>query len=110
MALGGPEAPEAEVRDDGRAVIRFNRRVAEPFRPDAAVVEVYDPTYFTAYAVTDKPALQGPADGCEASVEPFRATESLMALQLSLSEIGVDEDPAEEVGALFADRVRLECD
>lgn len=110
VPLGGPQAPEAEVRDDGRAVIRFNRRVAEPFRPDDAVVEVYDPTYFTAYTVTDAPALEGSAEGCEASVEPYKPSGPLVALQLSLAEIGVDEDPDDAVGALFADKVRLDCD
>ncbi|MBP7000930.1 DUF1007 family protein [Amaricoccus sp.] len=109
VGLGGPEAAEAEVQPDGRAVIRFNRRVAQPFRPRHAVVEVYDPTYFTGYAVTDAPRIEGPAEGCAAEVEPFKPTERLVALQLSLAEIGVDEDPKDDVGALFADKVRLEC-
>lgn len=110
VPLGGPEAADAELRD-GRAVIRFSRRVEAPFRPgESTMVEVYDPTYFTAYAVTDAPAIEGDAAGCAAKVEPFEPSGPLVALQLSLAEIGVDEDPDEAVGALFADKVRLSCE
>lgn len=110
VRLSGPLAPDATLRD-GRAVISFERRLAEPFHPEGeTVVEMYDPTYFTAYLVTEAPRLEGAPAGCAAQVEGFTPTGPLMALQQSLSALGTDEDPEDaEVGALFADKVRLTC-
>jgi ABC-type uncharacterized transport system substrate-binding protein len=110
VALSRPLAPDAERRA-GRAVIRFLRRVEPPFRPGAeTVMKIYDPTYYTAYAVTDPPRLEGAAGGCRAEVVPFEPTGPLAALQQELGAIPADQDPEEEVGALFAERVFVACD
>lgn len=111
VGLSGPLAPDAEVRD-GKVVIRFERQVEAPFRPDPeAVVSVHDPTYYTAYTVTDAPVLEGAATGCAAEVVPFVATSALSALQTSLWDIPPEETPEDDdIGALFADRIRLTCD
>lgn len=110
IGLSGPVAPDAEVRG-GQVAIFFLRRVETPFRPDPeAVVEVYDPTYFTSYAVTDRPRLEGAPGDCRARILPFRPTSALAALQEELLAIPFDGEAEGEPGALFADRVRVECD
>ena len=110
IGLSGPLDAEGEVRD-GQVVISFLRRVETPFRPDeTTVVEVYDPTYFTAYTVTDPPQLEGAPGTCRAQVVPYTPTAPLAALQQQLLEIPIDDEPEGTPGALFADRVRLTCD
>lgn len=110
IGLSGPLTPEAEIRD-GQVAISFLREVATPFRPDdSTVVQVYDPTYFTAYAITDAPRLESAPAGCGAEVVPFRPTSDLVVLQQRLSEIPIDGDPDGDPGALFAERVRVTCD
>lgn len=111
IALSGPVDASAEVRD-GKVAIRFLRDVASPFRPGpATVAKVYDPTYFTAYFVTETPNLEGGATGCRARVAPYEPNGPLMSLQQSLLDIGVDETPEDpDVGALFADQVHVTCD
>lgn len=109
VGLSGPQAPDAAVRD-GQVVISFLREVETPFRPDATTeVRVYDPTYFTAYAITDTPALDG-GDGCRTEVIPFEPTSMLQALQEQLLALPADADPEGEPGALFAERIRVTCD
>lgn len=74
-------------------------------------MKVYDPTYFTAYMVTEPPQLEGAAEGCSARVAPFVPGGPLLALQRSLSSLPADANPEDaEVGALFADRVFVACD
>ncbi len=110
VGLSGPRGADGEVLD-GRVRISFLRDVETPFRPDdTTVVEIYDPTYFTAYAVTDPPQLEGAAVGCHAEVLPFEPTGPLAALQQRLLEIPIDGDPEGEPGRFFADRVRITCD
>ena len=110
VRLSGPVAPEAEVRD-GRVVIRFRRDLAAPVHPGhETVAEVYDPTYFTAYRITEAPALEGAPAHCTAEVEPFEPKQGLAALQerlLAIPASGTPEDP--DVGALFAEKVHLSC-
>jgi ABC-type uncharacterized transport system substrate-binding protein len=108
--LSGPREAAADFRA-GRVVVTFVRELATPFRPeDGTVAKVYDPTYFAAYAVTAEPRLEGRAEGCRAEVEPFRPNARLVALQRELSAVPIDEDPAQDLGALFAATVRVACD
>jgi ABC-type uncharacterized transport system substrate-binding protein len=110
VALSGPRDADAEVRD-GQVVIRFRRDLAEPLLPGTDTeVAVYDPTYFTAYAVTDAPRIEGPAPGCHAEARRFRPDPALAALQEKLAAVPIDADPEGDPGALFADRIRLTCD
>lgn len=111
IGLSGPESPDA-VLMDGKVAIRFSRTVSPSFRPGPdTVVKIYDPTYFTAYAVTETPKLEGNAVGCAARVIPFEPRGPLMALQRRLSSVPIDAEPEDaNVGALFADRVALTCD
>jgi ABC-type uncharacterized transport system substrate-binding protein len=108
--LSGPLDADADIVD-GRVVITFARDVAVPFRPaPEAVVEVYDPTYFTSYAVTESPRLTGSAAGCRAEVVRFEPTAALQPLLDELAAVPIDADPDRALGRTFADRIRVACD
>ena len=111
IGLSGPQAPDAALID-GRVAIRFTRKLDTPFRPGPeTVVKVYDPTYYTAYMVTETPRLEGAAAGCRAAVERYEPSGPLQALQETLSTLPADASPEDEdVGALFADQVFVTCD
>lgn len=110
IALSGPQEVEAELRD-GQVVIAFVRAIETPLRPDdTTVVEIYDPTYFTAYSVTATPRLEGASEGCRAEVIPFQPAPEIIALQRRLLTVPIDADPEGDPGALFAERVRITCD
>jgi len=110
IGLSGPVDATASLRD-GRAVFTFLRTVSTPFRPGRnAVVKVYDPTYYTEYTVTEAPRLEGNAKGCHATVEPFKPTPKLTALLNQLSTVPIDQTPAENVGELLADKIRIACE
>jgi ABC-type uncharacterized transport system substrate-binding protein len=112
VGLSGPRDATADLREDGRVVLRFLRDLDAPFRPGGeALVEVYDPTYFVEYAITETPRLEGAAAGCHARLVPFEPSAKLGALQTSLFDLPADATPADaNVGALFADRITLACD
>ena len=110
VGLSGPRAPQGDLRD-GRVVIAFLRDVDVPYRPGPDTrVEVYDPTYYMAYTITDAPRLEGAHDGCRAEVEHFEPTQALAPLQQSLAALSAEQAPPEaDVGALFAEKVHLAC-
>lgn len=111
IALSRPLQAEADIVD-GQAVFRFLRAVETPFRPGPDTVAMaYDPSYFTAYAITAPPQLLGPADGCRVRVAPFEPAGMLAALQERLLSLPADAEPDDpDVGALFADRIFVTCD
>lgn len=111
VGLSGPREAAADLRD-GRVVVRFLRSVEAPFRPgDGTVVKIYDPTYYSAYFVTEAPALEGAAEGCGAEVVNFEPSAELAELQQSLLSLPPDATPADpDVGARFAERVFVTCD
>jgi ABC-type uncharacterized transport system substrate-binding protein len=110
VGLSGPLEPQADYRD-GAVVIRFLRELDAPLEPGSEIhTALYDPSYFTAYLVSEPPRLENAPAGCAAEVVPFEPTGPLQALQRSLAEIPVDGDPEQDVGELFADRVFLRCD
>lgn len=111
VALGRAVGGTADV-EDGRIVVRFRRDLAEPVAPGdrEAVLRLYDPTYFFAYAIAPTPILRDAPEGCAASVkqfDPYGAASSLLA---ELAQLGREETPADpEIGAQFSDEVRLTC-
>lgn len=111
VGLSGPDAPQAEIRD-GRVAIVFLRDLDAPYRPGADTrLDVYDPTYYMAYTITETSRLEGPHDGCRAEVEHFEPTTAFAPLQHSLLALSAEETPAQaDVGAAFAEKVHLACD
>ena len=111
IGLSGPEKATARI-EDGRVLFEFLRRVETPLRPGAeTTVEIYDPTYYTAYAVTQAARIEGAAEGCQTEIEPFEPTPLLAQLQESLAAIPIDGTPEDpEIGARFAEKVHLRCE
>lgn len=114
VALSGPEDATARI-EDGRVMFEFLRRVEAPLRPGAdTTVKVYDPTYYTAYAVTEEARIEGFSEGCATTIEPFEPTPLLARLQESLAAIPADVDPLAlenpEIGEKFAEKVHIRCD
>jgi len=78
-----------------------------------AVVKVYDPTFYYAYEITTEPRVVGPdGHGCTVTHVPYDPDDpKLKALAVELSALGRDETPEQQdVGALFADELRLSCE
>lgn len=116
-ALGRPENADTRVLETGQVEVTFDRAVVEPFRPgrgaEAAVAQVYDPFFYYAYEVSGAPKIIGPErHGCTAEHRPYNADDpGLKQLEVELSALGKEETPAQaDVGALFADQLRLVCD
>jgi polyphosphate kinase len=111
IGLSTPKEPDAGIRD-GRVVVTFLRDLDVPYRPGADTrVDVYDPTYYMAYTITDAPRLEGSHDGCRAEVVHFEPTKALASLQQSLAALSAEQTPEQDdVGASFAEKVHLACD
>lgn len=109
--LSGPLEAKARIAD-GRVVFEFLREVATPFRPSpGATVRIYDPTYYTSYAVTEAAEIEGRSDGCRTEIESFEPTPLLARLQESLAAIPMDGTPEDpDIGARFAEKVHITCD
>ena len=107
VALGRPEAGRSWM-SDGRISVSFELPLETPLEPTSDVVlRLYDPTYYIAYSTT---SLDVTPDGCEAEIIPFQSASASDALQAQLSQLSRDETPqSNDVGRVFADRVRLTC-
>lgn len=111
IALGWPMGLDVRLVD-GRLKVTFTRRLAVPVNLSLAPVEVafYEATYFYAFKVTNSPRLVGGTGGCDADLVPFDPDAQDTALQAALAKLGREETPdIEEVGALFADRIAVQC-
>ncbi|MFK7942685.1 MAG: DUF1007 family protein, partial [Paracoccaceae bacterium] len=116
--IGKPVNSDTRILEDGRVEVMFERMLAKPFRPGtdedpAAVVKLYDPTFYYAYEVTAAPEVRGPeGHGCTAEHKPYDPeAPGLAALKTELAALGRDETPdQQDVGALFADDLILSCD
>ncbi len=115
VGLSGPSAWTAEMRD-GRIITTHLRTFDDRLSPDNGaplILQVYDPTYYTAYHIAIDPILEGRSD-CEARIfEPDRRAASAL-LEDALAEMLADaeadiEDDFPAVGAAFAEEVRLTC-
>jgi ABC-type uncharacterized transport system substrate-binding protein len=117
LALGRAENPDTRVLETGQVEVTFERAVTEPFRPEAggpdAIVKLYDPNFYYSYEVTEPPEILAAQDhGCEIqhSVPNTDDDPGLAALQVELSALGKEEQPEQQdVGALFAEEIRLSC-
>ncbi|MCU0815465.1 MAG: DUF1007 family protein [Cypionkella sp.] len=126
LALGRPEAFSAELRE-GRLVSSHLRRFAAPVAMTAPlVVQVYDPSFYTAYTIAAMPVLTGAAvtgkalmgkalmgaGACTVEVfEPDRAAADAR-LQAALEELAGSPDveldfPA--IGDAYAEEAVVTC-
>lgn len=112
LALSRPEAWTASY-DGGKITSTHLRRFTEPVAVAEVplTVQVYDPGFYTAYAIMGKTVLTGRTD-CTAQVfEPDRdaADEALLA---ALAEVAADADlemTYPEIGAAYAEESRITC-
>ncbi len=118
-ALGRAQNADTRILESGQVEVTFEREVAESFRPGPsdpdAVVKLYDPNFYYAYEVTLEPEIIAADDahGCKVwhRVPDTENDPGLAALQVELSALGKDETPTQQdVGALFADEIRLACE
>ena len=97
---------------NGRLEMTFLRDLSTPTNIAARDVEVafYESTYFFAFSITDDPQFKGGAATCDWSHIPFVPGANGSALQATLAKLSREETPQmENVGALFADKVRFQC-
>lgn len=113
LVLGGPEGWTAEYRA-GRIATTHLRRLDPPVALDRPLtVQIYDPGYYTSYAIARRPVFT-PAlpEGCAGQVfapAPGEADQKLLDI---LSEYSADADVEADfpkVGAQFAEEVRVTC-
>ncbi|MEY4982156.1 MAG: hypothetical protein RIR62_422 [Pseudomonadota bacterium] len=113
LALSGPTAPTARM-EGGRIVTSHHRTFAEPvpMTGQPLVLQVYDPSFYTAYTIAYDPVLQGaPADCLVQVFEPDRAAADAI-LQAALEELSGSADVEAEfpaVGAAYAEEARVTC-
>ncbi|MEP3686827.1 MAG: DUF1007 family protein [Sulfitobacter dubius] len=113
VALSGPQDVETRFAD-GRIITSHLRAVEDPApAADGLVIKPYDPTYYTAYEVTQKVTIQG-SDTCRARVKMPDMNADLRALQQDLSALDANTDPSDvglpEIGEALANEVVITCD
>lgn len=112
VPLEWPENLDAHMID-GRLQVTFTRRLPTPMDLRNRQVEVafYESTYFFAFSITQEPKLIGDPGHCATQVIPFRADGELADLQATLAQLAREDTPSiENVGALLADRIVLQCE
>ncbi len=111
QSLSGPDALDVEILDDN-LVVHFRRHLDDPTMIEARAVEIafYEATYYYAFSLVDDPNLNNGPKTCMVETVPFDPDTGLIALQATLASLGREETPTiNNVGALFADRILLDC-
>ncbi|MDE4173598.1 DUF1007 family protein [Phaeobacter sp. PT47_59] len=108
IALGAPEHVSTEVVD-GRIVTRHRRPLQQPVAADGVTIKAYDPTYYTAYTVTQEVSV---SPGCRVDITPPDLDRAYTLVEELLYAMPADqaETAYPEVGAAFADTVLLICE
>lgn len=113
LVLSAPTEATARVTD-GRIVTSHHRTFAEavPMTDAPLIVQVYDPSFYTAYTIAYDPVLEGAAPDCLVQVfEPDRAAADAI-LQAALDELSGTVDVEAEfpaIGAAYAEEARVTC-
>lgn len=115
IALSGPLEWDAAY-ENGRIVTTHTRALTERVVPGEvpAILQVYDPTYYTAYEITLPTRMENAPEGCTAQVfvPDFEAAGD--QLRAALQEFTGSEDAFLDedfppVGEFFAEEVRVTC-
>jgi len=115
LALGPPEDWGATYDDSGGQITTTHlRRLAAPAAIGTAtlVVAVYDPGYYTAYALLPDPKVTGGSGACRAVAWAPDLDAADEALQAALAEYSADQDAEADfpaIGAAYAEEVRVTC-
>ena len=114
VVLGRPRAWSARI-EQGRIVSVHVRDIITPVKvaDQPLVIQVYDPTYYTAYTILGTPSLSGPgAADCAVQVFEPDMSQAQEKLQALLQEYTADQSVEQDypaVGATFADEARMTC-
>lgn len=98
--------------EDGRLISRHRRAVAAPVGTQELLIEPYDPTYYTAYALSSQVEIVGAGrDVCSVQVTPpdLNAAYSKLEELLYATPQEAAEEAYPEIGAAFASVVTLSC-
>lgn len=113
IGLSRPEAPGA-VYADGKITSTHLRRLSEPVQGGVGdlVVQVYDPSFYTAYRIAATPKLTGAPEGCSVQVlAPDREAADAILLA-AIEEMAGSADAEAEfpaIGAAYAEEARVTC-
>lgn len=112
IALSSPTEVTASYAD-GRLVSSHLRRLDRPIDPSAQelVVQVYDPSFYTAYTIAANPVLTGRSDCSVQVFEPDREAAD-QRLQAALDELAGSADTETEfpaIGDAYAEEARITC-
>ncbi|MBT8152975.1 DUF1007 family protein [Epibacterium ulvae] len=109
LALAAPQPLSTEVRA-GRITTTHFRPLAEPQDVDGLTIQIYDPTYYTAYDLEMRVQLPT-ATNCVASVQEANLDQAYTLVEESLYSLSTAEaeDAFPEIGQSFADTVRISC-
>ncbi|MEM9394139.1 MAG: DUF1007 family protein [Pseudomonadota bacterium] len=122
LIVGGEEIPLSPplewdaAYDDGRIVSTHLRALEERITvgQDPVILQIYDPTYYTAYQISLPTRMENAPEGCKAQlfVPDFAAAGD--QLRAALREFAGSEDAFLEdnfppVGEFFAEEVRVTC-
>lgn len=90
---------------DGALVLNFTLPFKAPLKAKQLALEIYDPTYFVGFDLaTDPIKLTGAAAGCKTNVQrPGKST------QAPLSEKSFESGANANYGALFSNRITVDC-
>ncbi len=110
VRLGAPE-PRGTSVADARITTRHYRPLNAPVPVTDVAVRAYDPTYYTAYELTQGVALEGGV-ACSVAVVPADLDRAYTMVEEMLYAQPADqmENNFPEVGEAFADTVTVTCD
>ena len=111
---GGRSSPKEAFLDpvdyfleykDGALVLNFTLPLKVPLKAKHLALEIYDPTYFVGFDLAADPIkLTGAPTACKTDVQrPGKAT------QAPLSEKSFESGANANYGALFSNRIMVEC-
>lgn len=111
VALARPENGSARMVGD-RVEVSFDLPLARPLAVNGhqTGLKLYDPEYFYAYTLKEALVPSPLAAGCRSGLIPFRPDAADAATQRQLAALSVEQIPDDpEIGARFADELRLTC-
>ena len=90
---------------DGALILNFTLPFKEPLKSKQLALEIYDPTYFVGFDLAKEPiSLKGAPADCKTSVQrPGKPS------QAPLSEKSFEGGANANYGALFTNRISVEC-
>jgi ABC-type uncharacterized transport system substrate-binding protein len=112
VALGKPDHARARMIGD-KVEVSFDLPLAAPLIVDRQVtsLKLYDPSYYYAYTLPALAQSMPLPDGCQTQLIRFEPSDADNRIRQQLAALSAEEIPDDpEIGARFADELRLTCD